>query len=74
MWSYVTKRFDPAPCTCCGIVEAEGQWWMLNNYFGVSGYFCPECMNKVQHDSYQRPINPEQHKAVLVQQQFERTK
>lgn len=63
-----TTHFNPRPCTCCGGVEVEGQWWNLNNYFGISGYFCPKCMDKVRHDSYKRPVNPEQYRVVLTQQ------
>lgn len=74
MWSYVTEKYRPDPCTCCGAVEVEGQWWSLRGYFGVNGYFCPNCMDKVHHDPYGNPFNPEQYKAVLVQQTLERTK
>lgn len=67
-----TDHFNPRPCDCCGDVEVEGQWWNLNNYYEISGYFCPGCMSKVQHDSYKHPIDPEQYRAILIRQQLER--
>lgn len=65
-------QYDPA-CDCCDDVDVEGQWWNLNNYYGISGYFCPNCYDKVRHDSQKQPINPDQYVVVYVQQQLEQT-
>lgn len=73
MWSAILKKYDPQPCSCCDNVKVEGQWWSLREYFGITGYFCPNCMDKVQHDPRKNPINPDQYRAVLVQQQLEQT-
>jgi hypothetical protein len=35
--------------------HANGQWWSLRNYYGISGEFCPGCFDKISHDSYGRP-------------------
>jgi hypothetical protein len=72
MWSYVTKSYNPAPCTHCGKLEVPGQWWVLRGYFGISGYFCPACYDLVSHDCYRKPKHPEQYKAIRVAQTIER--
>jgi len=61
------------PCTNCNTTEAEGQWWYLGNYFGLHGYFCPECHNKVIHDPYGKPKYPEEYNAVLIAQTLRNT-
>lgn len=73
MLSTVTGEFSPQPCTNCGDVSVKGQWWCLNNYFGISGYFCPTCYELVSHDAYRNPRHPKDHEAVLVAQQIRRT-
>lgn len=66
------KEYGPEPCTNCDQVVVEGQWWSLRNYFGINGYFCPHCMDKVQHDPYKRPVNPEAYNEVRVRQEMEK--
>lgn len=47
------------PCDGCSTNDHEtGQWWLLTGYYHISGYFCPECYNKVAHDSYGYPKDP----------------
>jgi hypothetical protein len=69
-----TDHFNPRPCDCCGQAEVEGQWWFLNNYFGIRGYFCPNCYDKVCHGHNKLPDNPEQYQQVLIQQQLEQNR
>jgi len=61
------------PCTNCNTTETEGQWWYLREYGGIHGYFCPECYEKVSHDSYGKPRHPEEYKAVLVAQMIRKS-
>lgn len=35
----------------------KGQWWFLNNYFGISGCFCSHHFSMVAHDPYGKPNN-----------------
>lgn len=52
-------------CTNCGTTDHRGQWWYLGNYFGLSGTFCPKCYDKVSHDSYGIPRNPNLYVEIL---------
>lgn len=61
------------PCTNCGQIHVEGQGWGLNNYFGISGYFCSDCYEMVSHNSYREPNHPEQYRAIFVKQEIERS-
>jgi len=54
------------PCTCCGQEKANGHWWSLSNYHGLSGRFCPKCYEKVSHDPYGNPKHPEQYTMILL--------
>lgn len=58
-------------CTNCG-KENKGEsrrfWWGLNNYFGISGYFCPECYDKVSHSPIGKPENLVEYQAILDKQ------
>jgi uncharacterized protein YlaI len=57
-------------CTGCGAIEhEENSWWNLNNYFGITGYFCPDCYDKVSHGSDKKPKNPEEYTFMLLRQQ-----
>jgi hypothetical protein len=40
----------------------------LRNYFGISGYFCPKCYDKVSHDSYNKPNHPGEYLLILLKQ------
>lgn len=44
----------------------QGQWWNLSNYHGISGYFCPDCYDKVAHDSYGQPCQPQEHLLMIM--------
>lgn len=54
MTEYCFYNPDDRPCTNCGVLygERKGQWWHLNNYYGISGFYCPKCWDKVARDSY----------------------
>jgi hypothetical protein len=56
------------PCTGCDTDKEtrSGQWWFLRDYFGVSGQFCPDCYDKISHDSYGRPEHPEEYTLMLL--------
>lgn len=47
-------------------IQKHGQWWHLNNYFGLTGTFCPTCYDKVSHNSYWQPNNPKDYLLVLL--------
>jgi hypothetical protein len=72
MWSQVTNRYSPQPCTNCGKVHVGGQWWNLRNSFGINGYFCPDCYDLVSHNGNREPERPEQYRAIRVKQEIER--
>ena len=67
-------------CTNCGREHLDNYWhntgkrtwWTLSGYYGIWGYFCPECHDKVEHDSYGNPRFPEDYRAVAVKQQIVR--
>lgn len=42
------------------------QMWNLRDYFGISGSFCSLCYDKVSHDSYGRPNQPEEFLMMLL--------
>ena len=56
-------------CRICGVTrqQRDGQWWHLRNYYGWTGLFCPDCHNKVSHDSYGNPNNPQEYTLMLLQ-------
>lgn len=55
-------------CTTCELDRAQsyGQWWHLRHYYGFSGYFCPDCHDKISHDSYGNPVNPLEYTLMLL--------
>lgn len=55
-------------CTACEIARdsKEGQWWNLSNYFGFTGFFCPDCHDKISHDGYDNPKNPKDYTFMLL--------
>lgn len=57
-------------CICCGIMgknePGKPTWWHLTLYFGLTGIFCPDCYNKVAHDGFGNPKNPEEYLAVIL--------
>lgn len=57
---------NSAPCVVCYTSEHPGQWWNLTDYHGWSGRFCADCYDKVSHDSYGNPQNPEEYTAMLL--------
>jgi hypothetical protein len=44
----------------------DSQHWHLNNYYGISGYFCGYHYNMVSHDAYGVPRNKESYGKILV--------
>jgi len=62
------KTHHARSCTNCGTDSNKGQWWGLRNYFGISGYFCPKCYDKVSHDSYNKPNHPGEYLLILLKQ------
>lgn len=56
------------PCTNCGTEGPNRQWWHLSNYFGLSGFFCSKCYDKVSHDPYGNPKRPRDYQAILKKQ------
>jgi hypothetical protein len=57
------------PCNFCGKREKtnERQWWSLSDYHGITGgNVCPDCYEKVSHDSYGNPKNPEEYLFMLL--------
>ena len=62
-----TKPLGTDPqCRGCGTLENSGQWWQLNNYYGISGRFCSECYDQVSHDSYEQPRRPDDYVLMLL--------
>jgi len=55
-------------CKVCGMENTtkEKQFWNLQNYFGVTGYFCGDCFDLVSHDSYSKPNTPAEYTAYLL--------
>lgn len=54
-------------CANCG-KDAEGRGWSLNNYYGITGYFCGNCYDKVSHNSYKKPDHPNEYVLFLLKQ------
>lgn len=53
-------------CTCCGAApQPKDQWWYLNGYYGLRGYFCPKCYDAVSHDSYGKPKDEVAYRNIL---------
>ncbi len=65
-----SKTVTPVTVTCtgCGLGDhyTSRQWWGLNNYHGLSGRFCDDCYDKVAHDSWGRPNQPEEFLIMLL--------
>ena len=57
-------------CTACSkeTQTRTGEFgaWTLNNYYGISGYFCSECYYKVSHDAYGNPNSPGEYVCMLL--------
>jgi len=57
-------------CRACDVEsdysDPDFQWWNLRDYFGISGSFCSPCYDKVSHDSYGRPNQPEEFLMMLL--------
>ncbi len=71
----------PGICTLCKKEDPYGDdanpyrgpaWWTLNNYHGISGYFCPECYDKVDWWNGE-PRNPEAYRVAFVQLTIQRS-
>lgn len=60
-------------CTNCGFNDEPPKaihsgWWGFNGYFGIHGFFCPDCSKKVFHDAYGKPNNPDQYNEIWEKQ------
>jgi hypothetical protein len=63
-------------CKPCGVRQQENenrQWWSLNNYYGFTGWFCPDCYNKVSHRNGE-PENPAEYVTMLLKKDFQGVK
>jgi hypothetical protein len=59
-------------CKPCGVSDTKrkGQWWSLNNYYGFSGWFCPDCYDKVSHRNGE-PENPAEYVTMLLKRDYQ---
>jgi len=57
-------------CGHCEVNKSDraGQWWSCSRYFGISGYFCPSCYEKISHDAHGQPLHPAEYLMFLMQQ------
>ena len=60
-------------CTNCGFKEEPPKninsgWWHLADYFGIWGFFCPSCFEKVSHNSSREPNHPEEYMKIWKKQ------
>ena len=59
-----------AKCTGCdrpGPEDDNGRvWWHCRGYFKISGTFCPDCYDKISHDSYGQPERPNDYLLMLM--------
>ena len=54
-------------CNFCEVESgANKQFWSLRDYYGVSGYFCGKCYDKISHNSYGQPNYPAEYTAFLL--------
>ena len=57
-------------CKACGKTKPDGyfpeQWWSLKDYYKLYGLFCPDCYEKVSHDSYGKPNHPGEYLMMLL--------
>lgn len=56
-------------CSFCSTIKnhyQQEQWWNLTNYYGFSGIACNDCYNKIAHDSFRNPVNPEEYTLMLL--------
>lgn len=55
-------------CTTCKVAreKRQGQWWHLAGYYGFTGFFCPDCYDKISHNSYGQPNRPRDHLLMLL--------
>jgi hypothetical protein len=58
--------------SACVVCHTErggpGTWWHLSDYYGLRGWFCSACYERVSHDPYGVPKHPKQYewvKAIL---------
>jgi len=57
-WMYI-KGSPMVECECCG-KQGEGykQFWSMYDYYGINGWICVKCYDKVEHDKDGNPKNP----------------
>lgn len=57
---------EPAKCRACG-KENKGtktQWWYLSGYYGLSGFVCSACFEKVAHRNG-KPNHPAAYRNII---------
>lgn len=61
-------------CDGCATPREDnyGQWWQLNGYHGFSGYFCPDCYDKISHDSYGQPNYPKDLMLMVLKKSYQK--
>jgi hypothetical protein len=65
----VTTMNDPnaVKCAACDQPPHPGiksQWWHLRDYYGVSGWVCRTCFNKVRHVN-DKPVHPVVYRNIM---------
>ena len=73
--------YNSEPCTNCGrsrvpevpIIGYTPHWWTLTSYYGLYGYFCPDCYELVSHNGGGVPMHPKEFKTIAVKQQLIRS-
>lgn len=54
-------------CKFCNSPKKEGeQRWHLTDYHGFNGTCCWNCYQKISHDSYGNPNNPEEYLMMIM--------
>jgi hypothetical protein len=42
---------------CMGCKKIPKHWWILHNYYGLTGSICDHCYQMVEHDRNGNPVN-----------------
>ena len=60
------KKMETIKCGACGKKHngTKTQWWHLKGYFGLTGFVCSNCFEKVAHRDG-KPIHPVAYRNVL---------
>ena len=59
-------NIEHAKCRACGKEHSgtKSQWWHLSGYYGLSGFVCSECFEKVSHRDG-KPKHPVSYRIIL---------